>query len=267
MTNKDISKIEGMFLILDRRNVKGLKHWADELERRGVPAIIQVDEYMIENYGEVIKNLSDRGFDIGGIYHEKPFWGESYSFQYEKINQVKNKVESCTNKPMRIVSSKYFGYDEVTLRVADGVGVNYVIARGTTGARAVVYKAEEYNTKIVSFSNIPWKKMGSGSLCDESLWCRGATPDDFKKVLFGLKEDRITFVAQTHLSGVKLHWWNAYQDYLDKNIVTWKSLKEFAANPIVLPSARIPVNTDVTYIVPKPRIPLEKEPDYPFGEL
>jgi hypothetical protein len=98
------------------------------------------------------------------------------------------------------------------------------------------------------------------------LWSRGATPHDFKEILFGLKEERIILVAQTHLSGVKLHWWNVYQDFLDANIVTWKSLNEFVSNPLILPNAQIPMNTEVQYQTPQPKIPLEEEPDYLFGE-
>jgi len=267
MVKNNIKKIEGLFLIIERRNIKGLKHWSDELERRGIPAIIQIDEYMIEKYSEVIRNLSDRGFEIGGAYNERPFWNETYGFQYEELSRIQNKFQSCINKPMRIFNSKYFAYDEVTLSVSEKLGVHYILARGTVGAQAVVYKPEEYSTKIISVSNVPSKEMGTGSLCDESLWCRGATPDDFRKFLFSLKEDRIILVAQTHLSGVKLHWWNVYQNVLDAYIIAWESLEEFAVNPIVLPNAQIPLNTEVQYVTPKPKIPLEQEVDYPFEEL
>ena len=267
MFKNKVVQIEGMFLIIERRSAKGLKHWGDELERRGIPAVIQVDAYMVDENCSVIKNLSDRGFELGGAYNERPFWNESYSFQYEEMSRIKDKVQSCINKPMRILNSKYFAYDEVTLRVADKLGVEYILARGTAGAKAVVYKAEEYNVKILSVSNVPSKEMGTGSLCDESLWSRGVTPDDFRETLFSLKEDRIILVAQTHLSGVKLYWWNVYQDFLDANIVTWESLDEFVANPIVLPNAQIPVTTEVKYVTPKPKIPLEQEPEYPFEEL
>jgi hypothetical protein len=113
---------------------------------------------------------------------------------------------------------------------------------------------------------VPSKELGTGSLCDQSLWSRGVTPDGFKEILFNVKEDRIVLVAQTHLSGIKLHWWNTYQHFLDADIVAWKSLDEFASNPLVLPNAQIPMNTEVQYETPQPKIPLEEEPDYPFHE-
>lgn len=265
MFKNKLVQTEGMIVITERGDVKGLKHWCDELERRGIPAVIVIHENMIDKNCSVIKNLSDRGFDIGSGYGERPFWNESYEYQYEKVSHLRDKIQSCIDRPMRIFSSKYFAYDETTLKVADKLGIEYILARGTAGARAVIYKPEEYNTKIISVSNIPSKEMGTGSLCDYSLWSRGETPDDFRKILFSLGEDKIILVSHTHLGGEKLHWWNVYQDFLNANLVTWKSLDEFVTNPIILPTARIPVNTEVKYETPKPKIPLEKEP--PLEEL
>jgi len=177
---------------------------------------------------------------------------------------MKDEVQLYTNRPMRVVSSKFFAYDAVTLQVADALGVDHVLARGTMGIKAVVYKPEEYKASIVSVSSVPSKRMGTGSLCDESLWCRGVAPDEFKEILFALTEERIVLVAQTHLSGVKLHWWNVYQDFLDAGMVSWMSLNEFSADHVVMPNAKIPVNTEVRYVTPQPKIPLEDEEDYPF---
>ncbi len=118
MSKNKVTQIVGMMLIIDRRNANGLKHWCDELERRGIPAVIQIEEEMIDSEGDVIKNLSDKGFEIGGAYNERPFWNESYRFQYETTARIKDKVQSCMSKPMRVLSSKYFAYDENTLRVS-----------------------------------------------------------------------------------------------------------------------------------------------------
>jgi len=259
-----VGKSDGLFVVIDRRNVRGLKHWADELEKREIPALILIDEYMTDEYGEVVRDLSHRGFEIGGWYQEDPFWDKPYGFQYERMDRIRQKIQSSTDRSIRIFGSKYFAYDELTLGIADELGIEYITARGTAGAGSVVYKAEEYNTKIISVSNVPWKDKGSGSLCEYSLWCRNATPDDFREIIFQLSEETIILIAQTHLSGVKLHWWNVYQDVLNSNRFTWKPLEEFAVNPIVRPYAEIPVNTEVKYVTPQPRIPLEEEPDCPL---
>jgi hypothetical protein len=43
-------------------------------------------------------------------------------------------------------------------------------------------------------------------------------------------------------------------------------LDEFTANPIVLPNAKIPRNTEVKYVIPQPKVPLEQEAGFPFEE-
>lgn len=266
MAKSKTSHIEGLFLVIERENARGLKHWGDDLERRKMPAVIQIGEPMIEKHSFMIGDLSDKGFEIGGACHGHPFWNQSYQHQYEEISRIKHKLQSLINKPMRVFNSKFFAYDETTLRVADKLDIEYIMSRGTFGAKAVVSKPEEYHTKIISVSNVPWKEMGTGSLCDESLWCRGATPEGLREVFFNLEEDRIVLVAQPHLSGVKLHWWNVYQNFLNANWVLWETLDEFAAHPIALPNAQIPVNMEVEYITPQPKIPLEQELEYPFED-
>ncbi len=260
----DISRaIEGLFLLVGHEEIKGCVHWVDELERRGIPAIVDVEEQMIDKHPEVTKTISDRGFEISsGI--PGPLWDKPYEYQYEEIKRCSEKIRSCTKKPMRKISSKYFSYNENTLKAADKLGIPFVTARGTAGARAVIYKPNEYNVKILSVSNVPSKQLGTGSLCDISLWSRGETPDDFKKVLFDLTIDRVILVAHAHLSGLKLHWWNVYQDFFNADIIKWKSLDEFATNPTELPYKEIPVNREVQYTTPKPKIPLEQEQDFPF---
>lgn len=262
-TAKDVTaRIEGMFLIVDHGNISGLNRWVDELEKRRIPAVIKVDKKVADSNDGLVRSIADRGFEIGGGV-EQPMWDESYKCQYENIKGLYDKIYSCTGKPLRIFSTKYFAYDETTLKVADNLAIEYVLARGTAGARSIVYKPREYLTKIISVSNVPSQKLGTGSLCDESLFSRGETPDDFRRILLNLAVDRIVLVAQTHLSGIKLRWWQVYQDFLNTNAVVWKSLDEFATNPVELPNAQIPTNREVKYVTPQPKIPLEQEPECP----
>jgi len=179
--------IEGMFILLETGCVEGLKRWGDELQRRAIPAVISIYEHAIGNACSTIKNLSDRGFEVGGGYAGRPFWNEPYDYQYDQMRHVKDKIQVCTDRPMRVFNSAYFAYDKTTLEVADKLGVEYILARGTAGARAVTYQAEAYNAKIISVSNVPSKSTGTGSLCDYSLWARGEDPDDFRKILFSLR--------------------------------------------------------------------------------
>jgi hypothetical protein len=265
MRKKNGGQIEGMFLIIDHGNVKGLNHWAGECERRGMSAVIQTREDVLTENKDMIRSLSAKGFEICGAYNEKPFWNEPYRFQYEMMSRIKDKVEASTSKPMRIFGSKYSAYDEITLKVADELRIKFVFARGAMGAKAVVLKPQEYSVILVSVSNVPSKHLGTGSLCDQSLWSRGASPDDLRQILFNLKEDRIVLVAQTHLSGVKLNWWKVYQDFLDADMVSWKTLDEFVSHPMILPNTEIPINTEVQYLIAQPKIPLEQELDYPFN--
>lgn len=163
MPNKQ-PQIQGMLLILDRRNRRGLKHWGDEVEKRGIPAVIQVDDFMIDENGELIRELANKGFEICGANNERPFWNEPYDSQHAEISRIKDKLQKCIDRTMRLFSSKYFAYNEFTLQITDKLDIEYIFARGVTGASSFTYKAEEYNTKILSVSNILSPEIDSGSL-------------------------------------------------------------------------------------------------------
>lgn len=263
MKNGSSERIRGLFLVIDRRNERGLAHWAQELKKRLIPAVILLDEQTLENSPALAKDLVKQGFEIGCSYNGEPFWDVDYNRQYAIMERISADIQTLTNRLMRIFGSKYFAYNESTLKIADKLGIEYLFARGTAGPKAVVYKPEEYRAKIVSVSNVPSRQLGTGSLCDESLRCRGETPESLRSLLFRLKEDPIILVAQTHVSGVKLHWWDVYRDFLDSDVVEWQSIDELATDPILLPNAQIPLNDRADYRVPKPKIPLEDEPEFP----
>ena len=261
---------KGMMLLIEFEETQGLLNWATELENRNMTAVIQVQHNIVGEHCDVIKNLSDRGFEISGLYSPEAFWDKNYTFQYEKMKEVKEKIELCTGKPMRSFGSRYFAYDENTLKAADDLRIEYVFARGTTGARATVYKPTEYNVKIIAVSNVPSEKMGTGSLCDYSLWARGETPDSFEKIAINSLQsnDKVILVSHAYLGGMKLRWWNSYQTVLDTVNVEWQDLTQFTAVPdYTLPNKDIPVNREVKYEVPTPQIPLEEEAECSSAEL
>ncbi len=260
---KTVVKTQGLFRVL-RWDARGSIHWADELKRRGIPANFNADEKQLDKDSGLVREIGAMGFELGGSYDEAPFWKESYDAQYEKMARLKGKIEAITGKPMRSFSSKYSAYNGHTLKIAEKLGIEYIFARGTSGAQAVVYKPKEYDLHIISTSDVTLKDMGGGTLADGSIWSRGGTPADFKKILLDLKEDKITLVAQAQLSGVKLLWWNVYQEFLGACGVDWKTLDDFSLNPTVLSNAQIPINTEVQYLKPQPKITLEEEMDFPF---
>jgi peptidoglycan/xylan/chitin deacetylase (PgdA/CDA1 family) len=247
-----------------RNHSTGIRHWADELQKRRIPAVFGIEESQLSQHPGLIRELRDKGFDFE-CSHPEPFWNESYQSQYEIITRFKSKFEAMLNKPMCAFSSKYSAYNEDTLKIAEKLGIRYILARGNSGLKAEVYKPAEYNVILISASSIPANK-GGGMLVDGSVWSTGGNPESLKDILFNLKEDRITLTAQAQLSGVKLFWWNAYQAFLDANIVDWVKLDEFAANPITLPYSDIPGTTEIGYLKPQPKISMDQEVDFPFDK-
>lgn len=73
------------------------------------------------------------------------------------MNRITKKIRLCTENPLRLFGSKYFAYNESTLQIAEKLGIDYIPARRSAGA------------KFVSVSNVLSKELGTGSLCDESL--------------------------------------------------------------------------------------------------
>jgi peptidoglycan/xylan/chitin deacetylase (PgdA/CDA1 family) len=256
-------RIQGLFVVLDRSVDEGLENWRNELLKRDMPAVILLDDSTIEHNAALVQRISVDHFDIGCCYNESPFWDEDYETQNEIMSRIADRYQLCTQRPLRLFASKYFAYNEDSLKIADKLGIQYIPARGTHGVKSVVYQPEEYAVKIISLSNVPSKKMGTGSLCDISLWSRTETPKSFRDILEHIHEEKIVLVAQTNLSGVKLNWWNVYQDYFESNRVDWQTLDGFTTDTMVLPVKKIPVNTKVDYRTPQPLIPLENEPDLP----
>jgi hypothetical protein len=256
-------QVNGMMLLIEFEEVDGLKNWANKFEIEKMPATIQIQENLVKEHCDVVKNLSDRGFEIAGLYSPSAFWDKDYQFQYEKMKGVKDSIEQCTGKKMKAFGSKYFTYDETTLKVAENLGIQYIFARGTTGARTTVYKPKEYNVKIIAVSNVPSKEMGTGSLCDYSLWARGETPESFEKIATEAlnSNDKVILVSHAYLGGMKLRWWNAYQKVLENTKVNWLNLDNFATIDYELSNKDIPINREVKYETPKPEIPMEEEED------
>ncbi len=258
-----VQKINGMIMLVEFEKIEGILHWEKELDKRGMTALIGTQENVLKEYPAVFKRLAEKGYEIAGLCAGDPFWDMPYDKQYQFMKRTKETVESVTGKPMRVFGSRYFAYDENTPKIADDLGIDYILARGTQEIRAVIYSPLEYRTKIISVSNIVFEDMGSGSLCDYSLWARGATAEDFGKVVEEgiLKNpDSMILVSHAYLGGTKVVWWKEYEKALSSDNVSWRSFDDWMKKVAVLKmnNAEIPENREVKYNTPKPAIPLEE---------
>ena len=252
----------GLIMLIEFEKIDGIRHWERELSQRGLTALIQAQNNVFKEYPDDFARLAAEGYAISGIDAEKPFWDVAYDEQLARMSELKQSVERITHKPMRVFGSRYFAYDENTLRAADALGIDYVLGRGTAGALATIYAPREYKTKIISVSNVPFAEMGTGSLCDYSLWARGSTGKEFAsivdKVLASGLSDLI-LVSHAYLGGQYTEWWKVYEVALANKHVTWRSFDQWVGSVKInaQPLAEIPVNREVKYDVPKPAVPLE----------
>jgi len=253
----------GLIMLIEFEKIEGVRHWESELDQRGLTALIQAQFNVLNEYPKDFERLATKGYPIAGLYAEKPFWDVPYDEQYARMREAKEAVEQITHKPMRLFGSRYFAYDENTLRAADALGIEYVLGRGTAGALATIYAPREYKAKIISVSNVPFAEMGTGSLCDYSLWARGSTDQDFAalvdKVIASRPSDLI-LVSHAYLGGTSVQWWRTYENALARNEVKWRGFDEWVRSVKVgeLPYVEIPVNREVKYDVPRPAVPLDK---------
>jgi len=253
----------GLIMLVEFEKIEGVRHWEHELDQRGLTALVQAQHNVMDQYPEDFARLAAKGYPVAGIDAEKPFWDMPYEEQLARMRVAKETAERITHKAMRVFGSRYFAYDENTLKAADALSIEYVLGRGTAGALATIYAPREYKTKIISVSNVPFADMGTGSLCDYSLWARGSTDKDFAamvdKVIASRQSDLI-LVSHAYIGGTYQGWWQAYEKALARPEVKWRAFDEWARAVKIneSPLADIPVNREVKYDVPRPAVPLEK---------
>jgi hypothetical protein len=264
-----VQKPLALVQLIEFHDIQGLRNWAHELDQRGLKALINAQKNILDAYPEDIRWLADQGHEIMGGYHDAPLWDVPYETQLEAMREEKESVESITGKPMRVFGSRYFAYDENTLKAADSLGIEYVLARGTSDVEALIYEPDEYDCRIISVSNVAFEDMGRGSLCDYSLWARGSTASDFEQILdetLAKCPKRIMLVSHAYLGGMKEAWWVPYVDFLDGSQVEWAAsfdewvMPESGVN-LRVPLSLIPENREVLYTTPAPAEPLEELED------
>lgn len=253
----DEEKINAMMMLIEFEEIDGVLQWEKELDERQLTAMIKVQDNVLEANPEAFKRMSDKGYEIAGGYDIAPFWDMPYEEQYEHLKSAKELVESITSKKMRVFGSRYFAYDENTLKAAAELDIEYLLARGTQNEAAVIYAPNEYPVKIISVSNVDVGEMGKGSLCDYSLWARGSSPEDFGVIInesIAKNPENMIIVSHSYLGGTRLPWWNEYKKALSSENIKWRGFSEWVAHQelIYANNNEIPVNTEVKYVAPNP---------------
>jgi len=256
-------KINAMMMLIEFENIAGVLNWEKELDNINITALVKVQDNILKEYPNVFKRLANKGYEIAGGYDTEAFWDMPYNEQYKHLKEAKDLVESVTGKTMRVFGSRYFAYDENTLKAADALGIEYILARGTQDVNAVIYQPEEYNAKIISVSNVDFGDMGRGSLCDYSLWARGSSPDEFGAMVeesIAKKPQNMILVSHSYLGGTRLAWWQEYEKALSYENLDWRGFDDWVAaqDAIAFPNAKIPVNREVKYVAPNPEKEIEE---------
>ncbi len=252
------SKINTMLMLIEFEKIEGIEQWEKELDKKGMTALVKAQDNVLKENPEVFKRLAQKGYEIGGGYDQAPFWDMPYDQQYNYLKASKELVEGITGKPMRAFGSRYFAYDENTLKAADTLGVEYILGRGTKDVEAVVYQPKEYKVKVISVTNVDvGEPMGRGSLCDYSLWARGADAKEFGKIFnesVAKKPTNMILVSHAYLGGTRLEWWKEYEKALSMNQITWNGFDNWLKNQkiITMANADIPLNKEVNYVQPQP---------------
>ena len=257
------SKINTMLMLIEFERIEGILQWEKELDKRGFTALIKAQGNIPKENPDVFKRLAEKGHEIAGGYDGEPFWDVSYERQYQLMKESKDSIESITGKPMRVFGSRYFAYDETTLKAADALGIEYILGRGTKDVEAVIYQPKEYRVKVISVTNVDvGEPMGRGSLCDYSLWARGADAKEFGKIFdqsIAKKPTNMILVSHAYLGGTRLEWWKEYERALSLEQISWNGFDNWIKTQkiITMANAQIPLNKEVKYVQPKPAKPME----------
>ena len=256
------TKPKGMMILIEYTDMVGLSNFVNEMYKRDITGVFFTGpDFVEENCEEVKKLLEYDNIEIMGAYVKDPLWDMSYEDQYDALKDVKDRIEACTGEPVRILSSKYQASDENTAKVADALGVPYIVARGTTETEAFVYQPEEYDVKILSVSNIPSIRFKYGSLCDYSYWVRGGSPEDMMiELSAAANNNKVTPLSHTRIGGIKERWLNMWTNYWDTYDIEWVGLDEMMTTDMTLPYWQIPQNHN------NPYTPSTMQPDFELSE-
>lgn len=229
-----VKPINTMLMLIEFERIDGILQWEKELDKRNLTALVKVQDNVLEENPEVFKRLADKDYEIAGSHDRAAFWNMPYDEQYKYLKESKELVEEITGKKMRVFGSRYFAYDETTLKAADALDIEYILGRGVNDVEATIYQPKEYKVKVISVTNVDvGEPMGRGSLCDYSLWARGADSEEFGKILdesIAKKPNNMILVSHAYLGGTRLEWWNQYQRILSSDKINWNGFDKWLGN-------------------------------------
>jgi len=243
------NKPKGIMILIEYKDTKGLVNMVNELYKRNIHALLHVGPDFVENNCETIKKLTNYNVSlVGGCGDE--LWNLTYEEQLKVITDTKERIEACTGQPLEFITSRYWGWDENTVKIADELGIKTIFARGLVENGAAIFQPESYNVKILSVSNIKAVPFKYGSVCDYSYWVRGGVPSDMLAELDDAiaNNDKISPVSHTNIGGFKEDWFKMWQEFFDSGKVDWVSWEEFSSTvDYKMPLSLIPKNKNVPY--------------------
>jgi len=258
------NKPKGIMILIEYEDTKGLVNMVNELYKRNIHALLHVGPDFVENNCETIKKLTSYNVTlVGGCGDE--LWNLTYDEQLRVITDTKRRIEACTGQPLEFITSRYWGWDENTVKIAHKLGIKAIFARGLVENGAAIFQPEGYNVKILSVSNIKSVYFKYGSVCDYSYWIRGGKPTDMLAELEDAiaNHDKISPVSHTNIGGLKKDWFEMWLKFFDSGKVDWVSWEEFSTVDYKMPLNRIPRNKNVPYT---PEMKANRDKLYQQGE-
>jgi len=242
-------KTKAIMILIENKDAVGLVNIVNELYKRDIHSLLHVGPNFVEANCETIKKLTNYNVSLVGGCGD-PLWNASYEEQKKIIADTKTRIEACTGEPLRFITSRYWGWDQNTVKIADELGIKTIFARGLVENGAAVFQPEGYNVKILSISNITSVPFKYGSVCDYSYWVRDGSPQDMLAELDkAIKDhDKISPVSHANIGGYKKDWLDMWLNFFDRADVDWVSWEEFSTIDYQMPLERIPINKNVPFI-------------------
>lgn len=254
---------KAMMLLIEFINTDGLVNMVSDMEERDISGLLLVNADFVEKNVYVIKEILKAGnIEVVASYDPKPFWEMSYDEQYEVITDMVERIDDILGTNVRVIGSRYMASDQNTVEIADDLGIEYVLARGTTELATTVYKPEEYDVKIISVSNIDVPEFKYGSFCDYSFYERSGSPEDMtREYERAIQENKFIGVSHTYIGGYKARWNDMWHNFWDDYDVDWVDLDVLGTVDKYMPMWQIPINKNAPYTPEKirPLIPYDEE--------